>query len=208
MMMTVDDQAPRAARADARRRHLLEVARALFVTHGFHQTGMAQIAAVSGIKVGQIYRDFASKEEITAAIVEEDVASWLLEDELALAMANDDGTAIRDWIRRFGVVEESLDECRMMTEIIAEAGRNERIAEIYHDIDVRVRSSLMAALEALAPAPDRACERTLLAELIIALSMGLMTRRILSPDIEIAAMSRLATALVDRELAALARAGA
>ena len=84
----------------------------------------------------------------------------------------------------------------------------ERIAEIYHDIDVRVRSSLMAALEALAPAPDRACERTLLAELIIALSMGLMTRRILSPDIEITAMSRLATALVDRELAALARAGA
>lgn len=158
-----------------------------------------------GSKVGQIYRDFASKEEIIAAIVEEDVASWLLEDELALAMANDDRTAIRDWIRRFGVVEESLDECRMMTEIIAEAGRNERIAEIHNDLDVRVRSSLMAALEALAPAPDRACERTLLAELIIALSMGLMTRRIFSPDIEIAALTRHATALVDRELETLAR---
>lgn len=205
MMMMLDEQAPRAARADARRRHLLDVARALFVEHGFHQTGMAQIAAVSEIKVGQIYRDFASKEEIIAAIVEEDVSSWLLEDELALAMANGDRTAIRDWIRRFGVVEESLDECRMMTEIIAEAGRNERIAEIHNDLDVRVRSSLMAALEALAPAPDRACERTLLAELIIALSMGLMTRRIFSPDVEIAALTRHAIALVDRELETLAR---
>ena len=48
------------SRADLRRSHLLETARQLFAERGFHQTGMAQIAAASGIKVGQIYRDFES----------------------------------------------------------------------------------------------------------------------------------------------------
>ncbi len=70
----------RATRADDRRRHLIDVARKLFTEHGFHATGVAQIAAASGIRVGQIYRDFSGKEDIVAAIVAEDVAAFLDED--------------------------------------------------------------------------------------------------------------------------------
>ena len=55
----------------------MDVARTLFTEQGFHRTGVAQIAAASGIKVGQIYRDFADKEAIVAAIVESDLAAFL-----------------------------------------------------------------------------------------------------------------------------------
>ena len=56
---------------------MLDTARKLFIENGFHGTGVAQIAARSGIKVGQIYRDFSSKEDIIAAIVNSDCRSFL-----------------------------------------------------------------------------------------------------------------------------------
>lgn len=59
-------------RAEHRRRLVTDTARKLFMNHGFHATGMAQLAKESGIAVGQIYRDFASKEDIVAAICNAD----------------------------------------------------------------------------------------------------------------------------------------
>ena len=64
-------------RAEARREKLIEAARALFAENGFHATGMAEIARRSGIAVGQIYRDFAGKEDIVAEIVTRDCALFL-----------------------------------------------------------------------------------------------------------------------------------
>src|SRR3546814_6846394 len=74
---------PLGERARARRDRLLQVARTLFIEQGFHQTGTAQIAAASGIAVGQMYRDFKNKEAIIAAICEADVEAWLEEKALA-----------------------------------------------------------------------------------------------------------------------------
>ena len=67
----------RAGRATQRRAHILEISRRLFIENGFHGTGVAQIASASGIKVGQIYRDFASKEDIIAAIAARDLTRFL-----------------------------------------------------------------------------------------------------------------------------------
>ena len=74
------------SRADARRDKLLDAARTLFAERGFHSTGVAQIASASGVKVGQIYRDFANKEEIVAAIAVRDLEQFLAEDEEALQL--------------------------------------------------------------------------------------------------------------------------
>jgi AcrR family transcriptional regulator len=194
----------RAEKADARRRHLLTTARNLFVEQGFHRTGVAQIAEASGIKVGQIYRDFDSKEDIIAAIVEQDVTEWLQEDVLATAVGQGDAAAIREWTRRFGVVEESIDECRMMSEIFAEAGRNERIAEISRRIDDRVRDSLITALAALVPGGARPPGLVQLADFILAIGMGLMTRRIFTREMDIAALTIHAKKMIDREIDDLA----
>jgi AcrR family transcriptional regulator len=48
-------------KAAQRREKIIEAARKLFIDNGFHATGVAQIAKESGIAVGQLYRDFASR---------------------------------------------------------------------------------------------------------------------------------------------------
>lgn len=194
----------RATKAEDRRRHLIDVARKLFTEHGFHATGVAQIAAASRIRVGQIYRDFESKENIVAAIVAEDIAAFLDEEGLAAALEAGDSAAIREWIDRFVRFDKSDDKCRLASEIAAEAARNERISAIQYDVDAKMRGMLTRAFEALAPAPDRADHCAGLAALVLALGKGLMYRRLVDPQGEAALMRRVET-VIDRELADLFR---
>lgn len=188
----------RASRAGERRQHLLDTARTLFVENGFHRTGMAQIATASGIKVGQIYRDFASKEEIIAAICEADVTDWLREDLLSAAVAANDLVAVRQWIDRFGAPSDSPGDGSMLAEIVAEAWRNQRIAELNRSIDERIRASLDSALAALAPAPERAPGRALLVEAILAMGFGMEMRRIIRPELDVAGLGKIIGTMISR----------
>lgn len=190
-------------RAEARRTTILETADRLFTDRGFHGTGMAQIAAESGVKIGQIYRDFASKEDIVAALAEQNVSSWLEQDVLSAAVAAGDLHAIRSWIRRFEGQDDKVDECRLMTEIVAEAGRNARIAAIHRRIDDRVRESLSLALHALLPDGVDDEEVDLLIEFILAAGIGVISRRVLRPDTPAIALGNLISKMVDRHLGLL-----
>jgi AcrR family transcriptional regulator len=195
------------SRADARRDKLLEAARTLFAERGFHATGVAQIAKASGVLVGQIYRDFANKEEIVAAIAASDLQESLGEEELVRAADAGDTAAVRAWIRRF-VSAKAKKDCRLGAEIMAESMRNPKVAEIFRAIQQRVRASLTLALEALAPGAARAGERHLTAEIIMTIGGGIFHvgayysgadgRACLDPQLE----GRL-IALVDREVDAL-----
>ncbi|MCF8709221.1 TetR/AcrR family transcriptional regulator [Rhizorhapis sp. SPR117] len=173
---------PPGERARLRRNHLLEIARNLFIEQGFHQTGIAQIATASGIAVGQMYRDFESKEAIIAAICEADVEAWLEEKALADAVAARDLPAIRGWLERFGTRNQPEDRCRLVAEIIAEAGRNPRVADIYRGVDARVRQSLSAALAALSPEGISAKHVAVVAEYILTFGAGGICRRITHPQ--------------------------
>lgn len=195
-------KAPRqlGERARARRDHLLHVARTLFVEQGFHQTGTAHIAAVSGIAVGQMYRDFENKEAIIAAICEADVEAWLEEKVLAEAVAVRDLKAIRAWLERFGTRNQPEDRCRLVTEIIAEASRNPRVADIYRQVDARVRRSLSAALAALAPDGTSAKHVAAVAEYIMTLGAGAICRRIAHPQQCAEQMDRFIDAAIFNDL--------
>lgn len=195
-------------RAAVRRAHLLEVARKLFMQHGFHSAGIAQLAAETGIKVGQIYRDFQSKEDIIAAIVEADVAFFLDEQRLCTAVESRDARLVRDWIEDFLACEKLLDRSNLMPEIVAESARNRRIAAIFATVDAKVRAYLSGALAVLAPGPERAGGRAVLGDLIMTLAIGLCNRRIADPTLDLAPLAATIRRLIDRELDALQQAGA
>ncbi|GAA5197613.1 TetR/AcrR family transcriptional regulator [Rugosimonospora acidiphila] len=57
------------AHRQARRREILDAAAACFARDGFHRTSMQDIVRESGISAGLVYRYFASKDEVIAAIV-------------------------------------------------------------------------------------------------------------------------------------------
>ena len=108
--------------------------------------------------------------------------------------------AIRSWIRRFEGQDYKVDDCRLMTEIVAEAGRNARIAAIHRQIDDRVRESLSLALHALLPDGIDDQEIDLLIEFILAAGIGVISRRVLRPDTPAIALGNLISKMVDRYL--------
>ena len=57
------------AHLQARRQQILDAAAACFAREGFHRTSMQDIVRECGISAGLIYRYFASKDEMIAAIV-------------------------------------------------------------------------------------------------------------------------------------------
>lgn len=190
-------EAGRASRAAARREQLVSVARRLFAEQGFHGTGVAQLAAESGIKVGQIYRDFADKEAIVAAIVESDLAVFLNDQDMTRAIETRDVPALRAWLREFLRCGSDGEPDPLFAEIMAEAARNERIRAISHSINRGVSGALMRVLAALAPAESQAEERSLLCDMILTMSAGVLYRRIGDPDFEEAVTFRRLIAVVD-----------
>jgi len=194
-----DTASHRTARCDERRRKLIATARRLFANQGFHLTGVSQIARESGIAVGQIYRDFASKEAVIAAICEESLQVWLEEETLNQAIAEDDKATIADWITHLLQEEYEFEERRMLMEIMAESGRSESIAQINACILGRFRPQLNRALTSIAPHLDESA-RTLIINLVQVLSWGIAAGEQLDPAMDRAALRTYVTTLVRREI--------
>lgn len=167
----------RTGRANARRENLIQAARDAFIAHGFHGTSIAQIAQASGVAVGQIYRDFANKEAIVAAIVERDLEEFLSESGLCAANNSGHPEAVRKWIRDFVACEERGDGGRLFAEIMAEASRNERIGEIARSLHQRMHCALTTALQSLVPADVKLERRERVAEMIHTIAFGVFQRR-------------------------------
>jgi AcrR family transcriptional regulator len=173
-------------KADARRERVIEAARKLFIDKGFHSTGIAQIAKESGIAVGQLYRDFSAKEDIVAAIV--------------------DAALVRDWLHQFITAEdaeEDVENSRLFAEIVAEAGRNERIAAIFRRINDDVRGLMLNALEMLAPSPRMAERRAVLSDMISTMALGMLHQELIRRDFDRGPLARAFIVTVDREIDAM-----
>ena len=206
-MIDKDGEAERgcepASRAEARRQKLLDTARALFIERGFHNTGIAQIARDSGVLVGQIYRDFASKEDIIAAIVRRDLEAFLHEGTLGEAIARSDTQAVREWIINFIDDQKPREDCQIIVDIMAESPRAERIAQIFQSVRADVQRSMSKALEVLAPAPEITARREALVDAIMAISLGVVQHRLANPTFDTAELKETLHRIIQRELDAL-----
>ena len=187
------------SRAELRRRKLIDVARKLFVENGFHATGMAQIARESGIAVAQIYRDYSSKEDIVAALVESDCAQMMQYRALEDAIQASDRDLTRTWLREF-MEPSSRADSQMFVEIVAESARNARIAEIFRTVQDDLQSHILDALMLIAPGQEFAGRRALMAETVMTLSLGLLHYQLMRPELDVETLARSLQALVDREL--------
>ncbi|MFN7128043.1 MAG: TetR/AcrR family transcriptional regulator [Brevundimonas sp.] len=190
----------REQRARERRQTLIDAARALFVKQGFHQTGMAELAAASGIKMGQIYRDFDSKDDIIAAICEQDISLLLSDVRLFDDSRMGGPQALRTWIEDYIASQPGLDQCRIMTEISAEAGRNPRVAHILIDLESRLLTKLDSTLNALTNGRIEPIVRLRIVKIMFALNLGLMTQRAAQPNYDTTGALRPAMDLILGEL--------
>lgn len=192
------------SRAEQRRRRITDAARKLFIANGFHATGMAQLARESGVAIGQIYRDFSAKEDIVAALAENDCSRMMRYEALEAAIAADDSAGVRDWLRDYLDPGDDRDSACMFAEIVAESARNPRIAAIFARLHEQLRAHLQAALAMLAPASALAGRREQVAEAFMTLSIGMFQYGLIAPERPLAPVLDALTRLMDRELADLA----
>src|SRR5690606_11757025 len=133
-------------RAEARRAQILNAARACFREHGFHGASIARICQAAGMSPGHIYHYFRNKEDIIAAIVEQDVAR-ILDFHDRMRASTDLRATVRDCVRQSVISALDAGEVALKLEIVAEAARNPRIAELVRLADQRLRASFMGMMD-------------------------------------------------------------
>ena len=143
-------QTPAAERVPAsaheeRQTHILAAARACFARAGFHGASMQQICAEAKMSPGALYRYFPSKDSIIEAIAEEERG----QAAECMAALSTDGPLV-DRITQVGL--DYLKQIRddgsggLMVEICSESLRNTSVGQRFKDIELEVRSAMLAAM--------------------------------------------------------------
>ncbi|RZF65526.1 TetR/AcrR family transcriptional regulator [Sphingomonas populi] len=172
------------------------MARQLFIERGFHATGIALIAKLSGVAVQQLYRDFPSKEDIIAAIVAEDCDRFADLATLNSALADDDRGGLRKWLESAASRKDNEND-RLFLEIAAEASRNERIHSIFSDIRRLMSDNISRAFAGLAGSDTVQDEHRLLSEAFMIVTIGsTCTRALHQADTHLAG-TKLISCLID-----------
>lgn len=173
------------SRSEARRAQILDAARDCFRRNGFHGASIAQICRQAGMSAGHIYHYFENKEAIIAAIVEQDL-DRLLTMTAELRAAPDMLAAISACAA--DGVHDNLepDTAALKVEIVAEAARNPRVADIVRAADRRCRESMIETLRAQRRAfglDDDHATVDAIAELFATMYDGLLVRAVRNPQI-------------------------
>src|SRR5438270_3026293 len=184
-----------------RRMQILEAAIACFAKRGFHQTSMHDISAEAGISVGLIYRYFANKEAVIAAMA--DSHKREIQDLLERA-------------RRAPTLLESLEilftahccenspkvQSAFVVDLYAEASRNPPVADMVRDV-LQAAMDGVTDLISRSPEANRAAHGLApeeLSELIFAVARGMLMRDVLQPQEMTAAERRSRQLEVTRRL--------
>lgn len=185
-MTATSNQPSDTSRADVRRSQIRTAAADCFRQHGFHGTSIAQISKTAGMSTGHIYHYFENKEAIIADIVAQDLER-LLTLTAELRAASDAKAAMIE--RAIEGVRENLDPgtAGLQLEIVAEAARNPRVAEIVRTADRQCRESLRETIRTLRQAAGHRDSKATLSGMVEALAAmfeGLQIRTIRNPDLD------------------------
>ncbi|MBP4044267.1 TetR/AcrR family transcriptional regulator [Chromobacterium violaceum] len=119
----------RQQQTDSRRAQIVEAALACFVSSGFHQTGMRDIADAAGVSLGNLYNHFPNKQALIAEIAAlEALEKQALMDALAADPARQ---AIRSFAERYLRLCERPEDVSLTAEVLAEAARNAELAAMF-----------------------------------------------------------------------------
>lgn len=188
---------PASERAQARRQQVLDAAAECVRRKGFHGASMADIAKAAGMSAGHIYNLFANKEDIIGAIVERDQLNLR---ELVQTIRQS-GDVYGSMIERARTGVHDVTEpavAALGLEVLAEAGRNPKVADIVQAADQTGRDLLrdlmrQAWCQTGADAPADLDARV---EVLAAIFDGLTARSIYNPSLDHAAITPIVQQLI------------
>lgn len=179
----VSSPRPRQSR-EARQQQILDATLRCVRKSGFHGASMADIAAEAKMSVGVIYRYFENKEAIIEAIVANDLAE--MRAKFAEWEATPDDKLLDTVLEVLAhAIEHKYTLCNagMALEVLAEAGRNPRVAAIVQAADVQERELGRNLCRRLNEGADPV-EMEMRGEIIGMIFDGMMIRAISNPDID------------------------
>jgi len=189
-----------AAHLERRRHEILDAALACFAREGFHRTTMQDIVREAGASPGAIYRYFASKEAIIAAIAAERHRA-----ELAMlrdaASRTDVGTSLHQLVSAFlGRLSDPAEQewRRVTVQVWGEALRSPQVMAVAREgldeplrtLAALIRRSQQAGRLARELDPDA------LARVAAAIFQGLVLQQAWQPDVDVDAYARAAEAML------------
>jgi AcrR family transcriptional regulator len=176
---------------EARRQQILDAAGACVRRAGFHGASMAEIAQAADLSVGQIYRYFANKEAIIAAIVDQDLAE--MREKFAELEASGEPVAqtMIDTCAEAIDRHYEADRVALSLEVLAEAARNPRVAAIVRAADAAERCLARRLLESAGLGSLSERELAARGEVLSMLFDGMASRAVNNPDGDRAAMSQI-----------------
>jgi len=177
-------------RAQDRRQQVLAAAESCFGMKGFHGTSMAEISKAAGMSAGHIYNYFASKDEIIAAFVQQNVerVSAIVRD---LHQQEDPLQAIYDDLERSIREDLRVGYWKLPLEIYAESSRNPKIAELARAADRHSCNEFFTVLKQGRQKRGLAVDDALLAgqvEAMVAFFQGIQVRAMLNPELDEASL--------------------
>lgn len=165
---------------------LLDAAAELFVEHGYQGASVERIALRAGFTRGAFYSNFASKEELFAALLQDRV--YALYAEMAeRAIAGEQVDTPRQSGERLAAVQAAPAGqwlFRLWLELLAHAGRDPSFKAIAAGFWRTNRELIAKAIQAAADARgiELAHDARVLASAAIALDIGLSLQHFVDPD--------------------------
>lgn len=132
----------RKARSSDKRSAALAAASALFRREGFERTSMEAVAGAAGISTATLYRQFPSKEALFEAVAVDALDSL----ESAPAARGDAKARLAAIAGAYAELLAAPETRGFMRMLIAETGRNPRLAEIFYEkVKARLGAGFVAA---------------------------------------------------------------
>jgi AcrR family transcriptional regulator len=184
-----------------RHTQILDAALVCFAKRGFHQASMHDISAEAGISVGLIYRYFENKDAVISAMADRHKK----EIHKVLERAQQAPTLLESLEILFTAhcCEDAPQVVSaFVVDLYAEASRNPRVADLVRDV---LQTAMDGVTDLIARSPEgesaaHGLKPHELAELIFAVSRGMLMRDVLQPQTMTAAERRTRQLEVTRRL--------
>jgi TetR/AcrR family transcriptional regulator, repressor for uid operon len=192
---------PQTDSSSDRRTQILDAALVCFAKRGFHQASMHDISAEAGISVGLIYRYFENKDAVISAMADRHKQ----EIHEVLERAQQAPTLLESLEILFTAhcCEDAPQVVSaFVVDLYAEASRNQRVADLVRDV---LQTAMNGVTELIARSPEAENAAHGLkpheqADLIFAVSRGMLMRDVLQPQEMTAAERRTRQLEVTRRL--------
>jgi len=173
------------ALAQARREQVLCAAADCFRRKGYHGAGMAEISRTAGMSAGHIYNYFESKEAIIESIIEKDMEEMFSIFQEFEDQPGDILTVLLDGLN-IGVKRHmDTGACVVDLDMMAEAGRNFKVASLLRDADTQARNRMRQLLISESSVIKDIDEAELDSRINVIFSVmaGLLLRKVLYPEL-------------------------